>query len=116
MKIAANNWTGRFPGGLADDRNADEFDAMELARGVKVELEHTHEKVAAMEIAIGNLTEDPDYYKKLLGVEKTGGLKVPKKFKLKKAKVEPVDVPKSSTKSVGDKIRERAEKFMKSDG
>lgn len=65
VTISASNWTDRFSGGLADKKKPDDFDAMELARGVKVELEHTDDRRLATEIAMDHLTEDPKYYSKL---------------------------------------------------
>jgi len=68
-RTAADSWKDHLPGGLADDKRPDQFDAMELARGVKVELEHTGNRNTAMEIAMDHLTEDPKYYQKLKKVE-----------------------------------------------
>ncbi len=55
-------------GGRADKRNPKDFDQVELAKGIKVELEHTKDKSLAQEIAMDHLTEDPKYYTKLLKV------------------------------------------------
>ena len=44
----------------------------QLRKGVKVELEHTPDKMTAMEIALDHLNELPDYYSKLADME--GGL------------------------------------------
>lgn len=38
----------------------------QLAKGIKVELEHTNDKKVAKEIALDHLKEDPNYYTKLL--------------------------------------------------
>lgn len=108
-----------LPGGLADRKKPEDFDAMELARGVKVELEHTTSRQLATEIAMDHLTEDPDYYRKLKkmesGTEKRGAIKVPKAFVLRAEKApEEVAAPAYKAKSVGDKIRERAQTFMES--
>lgn len=62
-------WHDRLPGGLADDRTPEDFDPKALARGLKVELEHTSDRDLATEIAMDHLTEDPDYYEKLATIE-----------------------------------------------
>mgnify|MGYP001043974500 CR=1 FL=1 len=41
----------------------------ELKKGVKVEMEHTPDKMTAMEIALDHLNEMPDYYSKLNDME-----------------------------------------------
>jgi len=55
----------RIPGGLADGAKPSEFDPKQLAKGVKVELEHTASRGIATEIAMDHLKEDPRYYSKL---------------------------------------------------
>ncbi len=45
------------------------FDAKSLAKGMKVELEHTEDEEIALEIAMDHLSEDPDYYDKLQKIE-----------------------------------------------
>lgn len=42
----------------------------QLAKGIKVELEHTSHRSVAHEIALDHLGEDPNYYDKLEKVEK----------------------------------------------
>lgn len=53
-------------GGLADEKKVGDFDPDELAKGVKVEMEHTNSARVAKEIAMDHLTEDPEYYTKLI--------------------------------------------------
>ena len=43
----------------------------QLARGIKVELEHTSKHDVAREIALDHLGEEPDYYEKLATIEET---------------------------------------------
>jgi hypothetical protein len=62
----------RIPGGLADKRKPQDFDASDLADGIGVEMEHTSSRAIATEIAMDHLTEDRDYYVKLKTVEKGG--------------------------------------------
>jgi len=42
----------------------------QVAMGVKVEIEHTGDKSLAREIALDHLTEFPDYYTRLIKMEK----------------------------------------------
>jgi Fe-Mn family superoxide dismutase len=53
-------------GGRADKAKESDFDAEELAKGIKTEMEHTNNKNLAKEIAMDHLTEDAKYYTKLL--------------------------------------------------
>lgn len=61
--------------GRAKDKGVteDEVDAKELAKGVKVEKEHTTNAHLAKRIALDHLAEMPDYYTKLLEMEGAGG-------------------------------------------
>jgi hypothetical protein len=58
--------------GLAFDRDFTEEDADpdELAKGIKIESEHTVNKALAKEIALDHLAEMSDYYTKLEAMEK----------------------------------------------
>lgn len=60
----------KLPGGLADKKDPKDFDQKQLAKGIKVELEHTSDETLAQEIAMDHLTEDPMYYEKLEKMEK----------------------------------------------
>jgi hypothetical protein len=64
----------RIPGGLAKGKKPGDFDQKALAKGVKVEMEHTTDEDVAREIAMDHLTEDPDYYDKLEKIEKQAGV------------------------------------------
>lgn len=48
----------------------DKFDSKELEMGIKVEKEHTNSPIMAKAIAKAHLNEMPDYYTKLLAMEK----------------------------------------------
>ena len=52
----------QLSGGLGDDKSPNQFDPDQVAKGVKVEMEHTDNPLLAMEIALDHLTEDPEYY------------------------------------------------------
>jgi len=62
----------RLPGGKGDGRPDSAFDPKELARGIKVELEHTRDREIAKEIAKDHLTEDGSYYLKLKAIHLDG--------------------------------------------
>lgn len=64
----------RLKGGKGDHAADKDFDATQLAAGIKVEMEHTDDKALAKEIAKDHLTEDPSYYRKLKRME-AGGVK-----------------------------------------
>jgi hypothetical protein len=67
------NWysyaQNKVPGGLADKKCPGDFDSDQLAKGTKVEFEHTDDKELAQEIAMDHLEEDPVYYDKLARME-----------------------------------------------
>lgn len=65
QKAAAAAWEDKIPGGLSDNKTPSDFPKSPLAKGVKVEMEHTSERPIATEIAMDHLTEDKDYYDKL---------------------------------------------------
>jgi len=56
-------------GGRADSKKPEDFNAMDLSKGVKVELEHTNSRHIATEIAMDHLTESPRYYDDLKKME-----------------------------------------------
>jgi hypothetical protein len=62
----------KIPGGLAQGKSPKEFDQVELARGIKIEKEHTSDPEIAQEIAMDHLVEDPLYYQKLEKMESKG--------------------------------------------
>lgn len=57
-------------GGLADQMDDHDFDAKELRMGIKIEMEHTNDPLLAKEIAKDHLAEIPDYYSRLIAMEK----------------------------------------------
>jgi len=61
---------GLIPGGLADDSDESDFNPEELAKGIKVEMEHTDDEEVAKEISMDHLYESEDYYKFLSKMEK----------------------------------------------
>lgn len=59
-----------LPGGKSDKIPPSEFPAKKVARGAKVESEHTSNPVLAREITRDHLSEDMNYYEKLKKMEK----------------------------------------------
>jgi hypothetical protein len=69
-KKKTGKYRERIKGGLAAGRRPSDFNKKQLARGTKVELEHTPDRKIAREIAMDHLTEDKSYYRKLAKIEK----------------------------------------------
>lgn len=59
----------KLKGGKADGKPITKYDLNQLIMGIKVELEHTKDKMTALEIATDHLEEFPDYYTRLLKME-----------------------------------------------
>lgn len=55
----------RIPGGLGDTAKASDFDREQVAKGIRVEMEHTSDPRTALEIALDHLSENPRYYDEL---------------------------------------------------
>jgi hypothetical protein len=69
---------GSFLGyGRANEKNktSKDVDQKELAMGIKVEMEHTSSKILSERIATDHLCEIPDYYTRLIKMEKEAGIK-----------------------------------------
>jgi hypothetical protein len=60
----------KIPGGRADDNVPEDFDPEQVKMGIKIELEHTDDPKLAREIALDHLSEIPDYYTRLIEMEK----------------------------------------------
>lgn len=56
----------KLPGGVGDKTSTSSVDPTQLSIGVQVEMEHTNDPDIAKEIAMDHLTEDPEYYTKLV--------------------------------------------------
>ena len=68
---------GSFLGaGRAKEKNITEKDvsAEELKKGIKVEMEHTTDPILSARIALDHLAEIPDYYTRLIKMEKEAGI------------------------------------------
>jgi hypothetical protein len=62
-------WKEQIPGGLARGKKPRDFSKKQLAKGLKVEMEHTDDPHKALEIAMDHLMEDSKYYNKLEKME-----------------------------------------------
>ena len=51
-------------------KKEESFDTEELKEGIKIEMEHTENPVISKRIALDHLTEIPDYYTRLIKMEK----------------------------------------------
>ncbi len=64
----------QLKGGLSADKSYSDFDQEQLAKGIKVEIEHTDDPSIAKEIAADHLAEIPDYYDRLEKMEREAGI------------------------------------------
>lgn len=70
-------------GGKGDKTTPTDVDPKQLEIGIAVEMEHTDDKDTAKEIALDHLTEDPEYYTKLIksGIaDETDAIKIYNKY------------------------------------
>ncbi len=68
--IDINNFKQQISGGEADEHPLTKYKLKQILLGIKVELEHTDNKYKALEITTDHLEEIPDYYTRLLRMEK----------------------------------------------
>lgn len=59
------------PGGVGDKSDPKDFCKKQIAKGIKVELEHTDDESIALDIVMDHLEEDPNYYDYLEDMEST---------------------------------------------
>jgi hypothetical protein len=67
--VDIDNFRDQLPGGLADGQDITKYDLDQLLLGIKIEMEHTSEKLKALEISTDHLEEIPDYYTRLEEME-----------------------------------------------
>jgi DNA topoisomerase IB len=111
-RVAAR-YADKLPGGLADKKTPEDFDPEQLAKGVKIEFEHTDNRDVAREVAMDHLTEDPKYYDKLETIEKHGKSRYKSKKKVKKQDGGDMTVYEYSDRQVADRNRKKAERIEK---
>jgi len=56
----------KLSGGVGDNTPTEQVDPNQLSIGIQIEMEHTNDVAIAQEIAMDHLTEDPEYYTKLV--------------------------------------------------
>jgi len=64
------HFRGNLKGGRADGKPITKYDLQQLLMGIKIEQEHTSNRMTALEIATDHLEEIPDYYTRLEKMEK----------------------------------------------
>lgn len=68
-KIGRNTYVTTHVVGKHRHMDDDEFDDIQLLKGIEIEMEHTDDKDLAKEIAKDHLAEIPDYYDRLIKME-----------------------------------------------
>jgi len=63
------HFRGNLKGGRADGKPITKYDLQQLLMGIKIEQEHTSNRMTALEIATDHLEEIPDYYTRLEKME-----------------------------------------------
>ncbi|HOB69981.1 MAG TPA: hypothetical protein PKK34_09315 [Syntrophorhabdaceae bacterium] len=63
------HFRGNLKGGRADGKPITKYDLQQLLMGIKIEQEHTSNRMIALEIATDHLEEIPDYYTRLEKME-----------------------------------------------
>ena len=56
----------KLSGGVGDNTPTEKVDPNQLSIGIQIEMEHTNDVAIAQQIAMDHLTEDPEYYTKLV--------------------------------------------------
>lgn len=82
--IDIKNFKDKLKGGKADGQAITKYDLQQLLMGIKVELEHTNNRMTALEIVTDHLEEFPDYYTRLLKMEKEAEKEMEAKAKKEK--------------------------------
>ncbi len=68
--IDINNFSETLKGGRADAKDITKYNLIQLMMGIKVESEHTTNKMIALEVTMDHLEEFPYYYTRLEKMEK----------------------------------------------
>lgn len=67
--IDIKEFKDQLKGGKADGKDITKYDLKEILMGIKIEQEHTNNKMIALEITMDHLEEIPDYYTRLIEME-----------------------------------------------
>ena len=67
--IDIKDFKEQLKGGRADGKEIVKYDLKQILMGIKIEQEHTTNKMMALEISMDHLEEIPDYYTRLAEME-----------------------------------------------
>jgi hypothetical protein len=67
--IDIKEFKDQLKGGKADGKDITKYDLKQILMGIKIEQEHTTNKMIALEITMDHLEEIPDYYTRLQEME-----------------------------------------------
>lgn len=67
--IDIKDFKEQLKGGRADGKDITKYDLQQILMGIKIEQEHTSNKMLALEITMDHLEEIPDYYTRLQEME-----------------------------------------------
>jgi len=62
-------YTEHLKGGKADGQDLTRYELAQLLKGITIEMEHTGDRMVALEITTDHLEEIPDYYDHLEAME-----------------------------------------------
>ena len=63
--IDIKDFKDQLKGGKSDGKDITKYDLKQILMGIKIEQEHTSNKMIALEITMDHLEEIPDYYTRL---------------------------------------------------
>jgi hypothetical protein len=67
--IDIKDFKDQLKGGKSDGKDITRYDLKQILLGIKIEQEHTTNKMIALEITLDHLEEIPDYYTRLIEME-----------------------------------------------
>jgi hypothetical protein len=67
--IDIKDFKDQLKGGKSDGKDITKYDLKQILMGIKIEQEHTSNKMMALEITMDHLEEIPDYYTRLQEME-----------------------------------------------
>ena len=69
FKELLQQYIDQIEGGKGDNISPKDLDTKQLLVGMMVEKEHTNDNMIALEIAVDHITEDVNYYHKLIAAD-----------------------------------------------
>ena len=67
--VDIKDFKDQLKGGKADVKDITKYDLKQILLGIRIEQEHTTNKMIALEITMDHLEEIPDYYTRLIEME-----------------------------------------------